>query len=387
MVFDNLFDLNENKFILNELVKVYKSPKDKVKLLDFVNKNIFFSKETKESFLLCYCKLQKIYFSLNKFITFCSLKKKTIVNFDMNLTPIYKNNKNIISIIHYNTNYLFNIIDIIKIIELSLCNSEFMFSKPKAIKNPFNNKEFNIANLYNIYFFIKFKTYYHSDLFHKFFLENFNLDSFTHKYECLLREEIIKKFVYSSSFTTLKKEILFMIEDYYYFQSTSNKNLSVFNPIDNDFPLDELIKIFRPYLYIYFQSKYSLVYINRLYNFNKFMFQMDNFWLFNPTFGRKCISFQSQFCYYSKKTILKKKYIFNNKHIRYNDNFLSTHNYSSNSISHSSRLIDQFNNIISNIYTNDENLIDINVRADNEVNSNLYYVDQYSEDEDEYSVS
>jgi len=373
MIFEKIFDYSNGvSFILNQLATVYKSPQEKFKLLESVNNNIFFSSAQRDNFLKNFQKMQKIYFSFNKFIFLIS-QKKNIVNFDMNLSPIYEGSKNIITLNHYNTGYLFSIIDLIKIIELSLCNADYLFSKPQPIKNPFDNKEFSKSNLYNIYFFIKFKTYFHSELFHKFFLENFHITSFKFNYEYLLREKIIKNFVFTSSFKSIKKEIIIMIEEYYFSQNSKKKYLSSFDPINQDFPVDILIKTFKPYLYIYYQSKYSLVHYNKTYNYNKFIYQMQQFWKFNPKFGRKYISVKSQKINF-KKSIRVVNFKFDDKHIQYNKNIFKSLDYNA---------VPSHINRVSNIRNNNSLLINSLLQ----INLQPAYEEEEDDEEEEDSLS
>ena len=64
------------------------------------------------------------------------------------------------------------------IINNALSNSPDFFSVPLVIKNPYNNVPFNKSTLYNIYFNIMSKTYIVSELIHKFFLTNFDINKF-----------------------------------------------------------------------------------------------------------------------------------------------------------------------------------------------------------------
>ena len=62
--------------------------------------------------------------------------------------------------------------------------------------------------MYNIYFFIRYKTNYHCDLLLKFFDCDFNLTIFKGKNEYLLRELSINNYVYKSTSQILENEIL-----------------------------------------------------------------------------------------------------------------------------------------------------------------------------------
>lgn len=171
----------------------------------------------------------------------------------MGLNKINLNDKNIICIYQNNSKYLFNIIDLVKIIETSLTNSYLFFSEPVMCKNPYNNLAFNKSNLYNIYLFIKMHTNIYSELLFKFFKSNFDLTNFTAKYEYLLREYIIENHVNKSNHNILYKEINMMLCSFN-IKNTKNKIL-----IHNEFPKEKLVKIMKPYLLLYTSSLYSLV--------------------------------------------------------------------------------------------------------------------------------
>jgi hypothetical protein len=162
-----------------------------------------------------FCKIQKTYYAFIKLGYFYKFNSsKIIVNKDMALNEINLNDKNIICIYQLNYRYLFNINDILKVIQNSLTNSDMFFIIPLTIKNPYNNIPFNKSTLYNIYFFIKFNTNIYSDLFFKYFNENFNLKNFFNKYEHILREISIENFVKNSPNKILHKEIIKMIDNY-----------------------------------------------------------------------------------------------------------------------------------------------------------------------------
>ena len=100
------------------------------------------------------------------------------VNFDIYMTPISKTDKNVISVFHNSRIYLFTLTDLVNIINNSLGNSQYLYSDPLPIKNPYTNKEFDKSTLYNIYFSLKSSSYTMPILFYNFFLCNFNLNTF-----------------------------------------------------------------------------------------------------------------------------------------------------------------------------------------------------------------
>ena len=283
-----------------------------------------FLKFSREEFINYFCKIQKIYYAFSRLAFIYKYKKSTMsATTDMGLNDITINDKNVLCIYHVNSRYLFNINDLLKIINTSLTNSYAFFSEPLQSKNPYNNLPFTKSNLYNIYFFMKYNTTNYNDLFIKFFYCNFNLSTFYYKYEYLVRDYIIENFVKNSSEDVLIKEIKKMLSIY------NNKNKKII--IDEEFPKNRLIKIMKPYLVLYLQSQYSFVPIIKnntsilLYN------KLKMFRNFNPKFGRKI--YKLGFKYHSN--FKRKSYIksieFLDNHIAFNYSeelkFLKNHTY------------------------------------------------------------
>jgi hypothetical protein len=302
------FDILKNDF----------TPKNKMNVFHKVIVNPFLSEKHKNIFIDFFYLIQKYYHGFKKLCRIVYTKQ--VVDQDLNFNSINKKDKNIIEIIHNNKFYLFNIIDLIKIAENSLTNNNDIFSEPQEIRNPYDNKPFEKHNLYNIYFFIKFHTHFHSELFHKFWLEHFCLEPFLKKYEYLLREVIIKNYIYKNSDDIIIKEIKEMILDF--------NELIIYRAckisIHQEFPKKKLLKVFKPYLYLYFQSKYSLVALNRTFNHNKFISKMKEFQKYNKQFGRKIIKMDSSFDFKTQQIIKTWTSIFNEDYIKYNDDFTPT---------------------------------------------------------------
>jgi hypothetical protein len=303
------------------------------------NKFIFFEKTLKhfliknnkeDEFKMLFCKIQRTYNILNKLVYNYKYKKaKIVVNTDMCLNELVENSKNVICIFNNNSKYLFHIKDLIKIINSALTNSDIFFSDPISIKNPYNNVPFNKSTLYNIYFFIKYKTNYYHELFFKFFDVNFNLTNFMKKNQYLLRNCIIKDYVYKSPSNVLLDDIKKMIlrfNDYCILFQLRNKIV-----IDNDFPKDKLIKIMRPYLMLYILSLYAIStqeQKNAEYILRKRLIIFNSY---NPKFGRKTYKIIIKNTESFQKKICGKIIEFNDKHIKFiemekqNTNFFLDH--------------------------------------------------------------
>ena len=286
---------------------------------------VSFLKFSRDDFINFFCKIQKTYYAFSRLAFIFKYKKSAMsVTTDIGLNDITINDKNILCIYNVNSRYLFNINDLLKIITTSITNSYMFFSQPLPSKNPYNNLPFTKSNLYNMYFFLKFKTNIYNDLFVKFFHCDFNLTTFYHKYEYLLREHILDNFIKNSTEDVLIQEIKKMIT--LFNKKTTKKIL-----INDEFPKKNLIKIMKPYLMLYLQSYYSFVPIvknNAIVLLNS---KLKKFQKFNPKFGRKIykLGFKN-YANFKKKSYIKSVEFLDN-HIAFNcdeeTNFLTNHTY------------------------------------------------------------
>ena len=286
---------------------------------------VSFLKFSRDEFIDFFCKIQKTYHSFSRLAFIYKYKKSAMsVTTDIGLNDITINDKNIICIYHVNSRYLFNINDLIKIITTSITNSYMFFSQPLPSKNPYNNLPFSKSNLYNMYFFLKFKTNIYNDLFVKFFHCDFNLTTFYHKYEYLLRQYILDNFIKNSTEDELIKETQKMITIFN--KKTTKKIL-----INDEFPKKRLIKIMKPYLMLYLQSYYSFVQIIKNNAIVLLQDKLKKFQKFNPKFGRKIykLGFKN-YANFKKKSYIKSVEFLDN-HIAFNcdeeTNFLTNHTY------------------------------------------------------------
>jgi len=320
-IFQNFNSLQKSIYFLF-IYKTKYSIQNKFNFLNNEINNIFLTEEQKEEFINNFCKIQKTYFALSKLAYLYKYKKaKTVVDFDLCLNPIDINNQNSICLLQEKNKYYFRINDLINIINNALSNSPMFFSEPLISKNPYNNVPFNKSTLYNIYFNIISKTCIISELIHKFFLSNFDLEEFEKKYEYLIREYSIQKYVKNSDINTLYSSVILMINTYnnYY---NNNEIL-----IHSSFPKKILVDIMRPYLFLFYTYNYSLINTKKIYSKNILFKKLNELYEVNPKFGRKIIKVQS---YFSANKCKKYRYIcsYNDKHpIFYQESntFLTSH--------------------------------------------------------------
>ena len=285
--------------------------------------NTFMIKGERENELLDYfCKIQKVYYALNKFAFIFKYKKaKIVVNTDMELNEINETDSNVICLYQEKAKYLFKIFDLIKIINISLSNScSFsFFAEPLCIKNPYNNIAFSKSTLYNIYYYlterpkllIKFNIL---ELFFKFHECHFNLTKFLSNYEYLLREHSIKNRIRNSIIDDLYDEIKIML-DIFNKNKVEKKKIRVYP----EFPKEIVVKVFKPYLLLYTNSKDLLIPILK----RKFAFKLHkkllDFQKFNPLFGRSKITYVKKLIN-NKVKIVKINEEYNDKHILFENN-------------------------------------------------------------------
>ena len=383
--FNDINEINENN-IIQSLLKTNitlignKSIKTKYNFIKKTLDNIFLDNNLKKLFLVYIQKIQKIFFSLNRFIYIYRFKKSTIVvKEDLYLNPIEPDAKNSIFIFQDNSRYLFILSDLINIINNSLSNSPHFFSEPLSCKNPYNNNPFKKSSLYNIYFYIKKYNHLVPTLFHLFFLCNFNLLLFKERNEYFIREYVINDYIKTKNVNILYTDIMLMLNNFSYM------GLSRGIKIDPSFPKKELVFIMKPYLLLYLHSKFSLSSENQFQACYKLKKKLYRFYKYNPLFGRKKIDLMEIYCPEKKKIIIKKIIYFNNKYISFVEkeiDFMFSHYYeeetsnlNSNNNNNNSNSNNSNNNELGNLSSNDTSVA-------NEEQENNIYISSESDNED-----
>ena len=280
-IFDNIHKINF--FIFNQ--KEYSIQNKFIFLSETLN-NMFINEEIREEILDYFNKIQRIYYAFSRMAYIYKYKKaKIIIETDLIMNPIDINNKYTFCLYQNNCKYLFNIHELIKIINNSIANSTHFFYNPIPVKNPYNNIIFNKSTLYNIYFFIKMNTLLTPEIFYYFFKTNFNMNKFVKEYQHLLRDFSIQTYLNNSSNETLRDDINYMLDEFNCIFLKIEKQII----IHHEFPSDKLIEIMKPYLRLYLLSHYSLIYVIREKSKKELIKELNNFKKFNPLFGRKMI--------------------------------------------------------------------------------------------------
>ena len=296
--------------------------------LNKILNNIFMSNELKDKYFSIFTKIQKIKFYLKKFGFICKYKKMKIqVGYDLLLNSINIQDINTICIIQDNFKYLFTIRDLVNIIETALSNAPGFFVNILTPKNPFNNIDFSLSCLYNIYFKLKESQYVMPILFHLYFLSNFDKRYFVLEYEAIIRDYAIKKFVYNTPAALLRKEVMEMLENNIYTKRFK---------IDKNFPNEQLGSIMKPFLYYYYIVKYSVCGTEKIYLYKHILFdKLRIFYYYNPNFGRKYYNIigKTKILSFNSKHLLFKNIDLNERYIANHDIYDEIYDNSSQSSS------------------------------------------------------
>ena len=253
----------------------------------YILQNDKLSEEDRNYLFDIFSKTQKTYNSLNRI---CFLYKKYKakhydVNCDLCMNDFNTIKSNIIFSLFCKNDkriYKFRISDIITIINNALTYDYNFISTPQEIKNPYTNIPFNKGELYYIYFKIKNSTFLMPYLFHRLFIDNFDLFKFKTNNECYLREESIKKFIKSDNILDKRNYILSMFEEYFIYAKTT---------IDFFYPPNILVNHFnKPYLELYLKSIYSLNPDVKFLSTNQLIQKLINFNKLNPNYGEPFVT-------------------------------------------------------------------------------------------------
>ena len=281
---------NESKY--QHMAKIFENP--------------FCTQNHKDELFGIFSKMQRAYLAMARFVHVCKYKNaKVQIDHDLYLNPIDIKKTKYITILQNNKKYMFTVPDVMNMVTTAITNAPNMFSQPLVAKNPYNNIPFNKSTLYNMYFFVKSSTFIMPNLFHNYFLANYDLFEFLKENEEIIREKSIHDYVFKTCCKELYPSVFTMLLNYH-----GIKRLY----IHNDFPMDKLVDIMRPYLHLYYTQKYSMCSIKKSNAYDILQYKLDKFIEFNPVFGRRIVKQIRQDG--GKKTI-KTDISFNDKHINF----------------------------------------------------------------------
>ena len=249
----------------------------KFKMAHEIETNHFFNQCVKKEFMEKFCGFQRTYRAFCRLAHIYKKKRSEVrTNMDMLMTPICEADKNVICILESSGKYLFSVSDIVNIFNMSLLNLSYFVPNPLPVKNPYTNTAFSLVNMYNMYFFLKDHMYNVPVLFHCFFATNFDTTMFLCKYRDNIQNKALDRYIDTSRYSQLVVGLSDMIYEY---------SVRHYINIHPAFPQKDLFDIMKPYLRIFYKSKYSTN-AQQLDYYKKILkIQLLNFFSYNPMFG------------------------------------------------------------------------------------------------------
>ena len=272
--------------LLHSLFDSYGKEKHRFILFsDHVENNMFIHSYMKVVILNTYCDaIQKWRILKNVIIRYIRKKRTSFSTTDFALNPLSQLKPyEMIDIMHNYKKYTFKILDLANIIFNALTNSDdYLFSTPLTIKNPYTNIKFSTEILYIIYFCMQKRGYVIHPLFTLFMKSKFNLGYFSLKYEGLVKEYIIDNKIKKYSDDKICSELKTMFTELTIYNPITMMYEGFFNNLD--IPNHVLIT-FKPLLYHYFHSIYSMHSCYRHVEYNKLIKKIIAFKHQNPFFS------------------------------------------------------------------------------------------------------
>lgn len=211
------------------------------------------------------------------------------IQIDLFLNDIDETKNHIVTLYQEKMKYLFTVSDLLRIIQNALFNSPYKLEcEPIAPKNPYNNTQFSYAHFFHLYYHLKTKCMYTKiPLFFQLFFEaNFKIKDFLVRNEIFIQKNVIKQYIFSV--TIRDTEIMMNIK----YMLSEHKHTRKLN-IDPNFPKDELLDIFRPYLYLYYLVWYSdCCDTENAYYKSSLSSLLNKFFFDNPLFGSMEVLFE-----------------------------------------------------------------------------------------------
>ncbi len=215
----------------------------------------FLTKHDKEILLDLYISVVKLMSKLKSVVRIYKYNKavKYDIDTDLHLNPLDnlpENQK--ITILENKTLYNFKLRDLLSCWKIALLNSQGLFSKPIAVKNPYTNIPIKTHNLYNIYFKC-LNMYVNLPLcITNFFKCNMNLNKFQLYYFTTLKEVAVINFMNTNNYYEMFEQILNLLHDY-----RKEVDYLTFTNYCPPSTRIKAVKIFKPLLINYLLSKYS----------------------------------------------------------------------------------------------------------------------------------
>ena len=223
-----------------------------------------------------------------------------VVSQDMCMEEIDTRKSYAFELFQQNKRFYFSVSDLINVIRNALINScdGSFFVTSKRPTNPYNNCEFALHDLYNLYFHMRLKMCVTiPEFFHLWYLDKFNFNVY-----CIRRDRMLKRLCIETYVNNAMASDHMVVEDI--FEMIAENKYTRTWLIHKDFPLKTLVEIMRPYLRVFYLVNYDILdHDEELMCRTTLELKLRQFYLYNPNFGRRSIETSHQFS--SKNTVSK----------------------------------------------------------------------------------
>lgn len=242
----DFFNSHNKKKKLAHLFVSQLTSKNKYEKFKLIETSYFLNRSDKRLFYRFYQKNIRVYLL---FIKLLSRKRETLrcfdYDFDLSLNHLLQSRT--IKLFHCNMLYKFDIFDILKIIKNALHYNNDLFIESQYPKNPYNNEEFSLGNLMNIFFYMKRRGMNIPSYFEAFRRCGFQLQKYIEENEPMIKLKCIENYCNDMTDTQLYGEIIIMLRSY-------NLKKAVIHPI---FPRQYVIHQFKSYIKNYYIQCYG----------------------------------------------------------------------------------------------------------------------------------
>ena len=222
------------------------------------------------------------------------------VEHDLTLAPIDRSKMHLyMTLYHNHALYWFRVSELMHVVETALCHCVNFFVDPQPPKNPYTNEPFSKAMLLSIYDRVRHSDYRMPILFEMFYRCFFDMTTFTHEHEAVIRDRYIERTVKYGDVEVLSYHIRKML-----------KYFHVFRQMDAQFPKTHLIQIFRPYVGLYLTHFFSTVYSEKkemaYVTLHRHLHKLMSY---NPKLGQKILMKRDIFDCPTNREKLREKYL------------------------------------------------------------------------------
>ena len=247
--------------------------------------NIFLNKTQKRELVTHFGKINRHYLAFCRFAYLWKYKHaETAVTTDLYFNEIDDNQSNRFVLFQNKTKYIFIVSDLLRTIQGTICKDwEDDYTVPQKPINPYNKMELKPHHYYNLYFHMRFNMLVViPELFHIWFLNDFDLAILSIKYDKLITKLGIYNHVQSATDEiTVYNDVRDMLNENRYTKKWT---------IHPDFPRKTLINIMRPYLYLYYLIQYDVLNCEeRVMCMASLGLYLGKFYKYNEQFGRRTL--------------------------------------------------------------------------------------------------